>query len=144
MPYNAVLIPAVPQRESGISTPRSPSLCLPPTPPPTIPRPRCHTGLSSLLQSHSPRAVCFTYRNVCASELFSQFAPPSPSHTVSTRLFFKPLFYSCLVFPSSLPDCTLCRVSSPSSLELLPQYACPFLFLFRFYSFFTAQVMFHC
>ena len=94
--------------------------------------------------SKFPLAICFKYGTVYVSVLLTQFNPPSPSHTVSTSLFFMSLFYSCVVFPPLLPDCTLCRVSFPSSLELLPQYPCPFVFLFTFYSFFMVQVMFHC
>ena len=52
--------------------------------------------------SKFPLAICFKYGTVYVSVLLTQFNPPSPSHTVSTSLFFMSLFYSCVVFPPLL------------------------------------------
>ena len=67
-----------------------PLLLEPPSYLPTHPKPlgcRRALDLSSLRNRKFPRAVCFTYGNVYVSVLLSQFVPPSPPLTVTTRLF---------------------------------------------------------
>ena len=100
--YNLMLVSAIHQREWAIGIHMSPAFWtfLPP-PTPSYPL-GCHTvlGLSSLhhtahshclshlLYSHTESShwlFCyFTYGNVSASELLSQFVPPSSSPTTST------------------------------------------------------------
>ena len=75
------------------SPPESPSdRSLHPTP---LGHRKHQTGLPVLYISF-PLAISFTHGSICMSMLLSQFAPPSPSPTVLTSLFSKPVSLSLL------------------------------------------------